>query len=239
MPYRPIAASNECVAHETAKILMETKSILFNAEEPFTYTSGRVGPVYIDCRRLISFPRARATLMDFGASRILTECGYETLDYIAGGETAGIPYAAWIADRLELPMLYVRKKPKGFGRMAQIEGDMAPDKNVILVEDLQTDGGSKKLFIDALRAAGANVAHSFVVFHYGIFKASDDNMNALGIKLHALTTWWDVLKTASGLNYFDEKTLKSVESFLHDPVQWSVQHGGVGEIPAGAAKEAS
>lgn len=233
MPYHPLAVSDEEVAREAAKILIETQSILFNADEPFTYTSGRVGPVYIDCRKLISFPRARSVLMDFAASRITRECGYETLDYVAGGETAGIPYASWISDRMELPMLYVRKKPKGFGRMAQIEGHMEEGKNVILVEDLQTDGGSKKLFIDALRDAGATVKHAFVVFHYGIFQASEDNMDALGIKLHALTTWWDVLKTAKEMKYFDEKTLQSVEAFLNDPVQWSVDHGGVGEQAAG------
>lgn len=232
MPYRPLAATPEAVARETAKILMETRSILFNAAEPFTYTSGRVGPVYIDCRRLISFPRARSVLMDYAADRIVTACGYESLDYVAGGETAGIPYAAWLADRLELPMLYVRKKPKGFGRMAQIEGDMEPGKRVILVEDLQTDGGSKKVFVDALRDAGAKVDHTLVVFHYGIFKASAENMAALGLNLHALTTWWDVLHTARDLNYFDEKTLASVEAFLNDPVQWSVDHGGVGDLAA-------
>ena len=208
------------VARESAKILLDTKSVLFNAREPFTYTSGRKGPVYVDCRRLISFPAERSKLMDFAAAMIKREC--EKLDYVAGGETAGIPYAAFVSERLNLPMLYVRKQPKGFGRMAQIEGCMdEPGKHVILVEDLQTDGGSKKTFIDALRSAGAKVEHSFVIFHYGIFAASAANMQAMGVELHALCTWWDVLAAARAGNYFDAETLASVESYLNKPESWA------------------
>lgn len=225
--------SPEAIAHEASKILIETKSILFNADEPFTYTSGRKGPVYIDCRRLISFPRARGLLMDMGTSLIAQNIGLETLDMVAGGETAGIPYAAFIAERLNLPMLYVRKKPKGFGRNAQIEGAMEEEgKHVILVEDLQTDGGSKKVFVDALRDAGAKVEHTFVVFHYGIFEASQKNMDALGLTLHSLTTWPEALQAARKIGYFDDKTLNSVQEFLDDPVAWSVAHGGKGEEDA-------
>lgn len=218
------------IAHEASKILIETQSVLFNADEPFTYTSGRKGPVYVDCRRLISFPRARGLLMDMAASLLMQKIGPESFDMVAGGETAGIPYAAFLAERLNLPMLYVRKKPKGFGRMAQIEGHMEEDgTKVVLVEDLQTDGGSKQVFVNALREAGAKVDHAFVVFHYGIFAASEKNMDALNIKLHALTSWPEVLETAKQGRYFDAKTLESVEAFLDNPVQWSADHGGKGE----------
>src|SRR3546814_8269417 len=99
-----------------------SSDLLFRPNDPFIFTSGRASPVYIDCRKIISFPRARAQLMDFACALIQREAGYESIDCIAGGETAGIPFAAWIAERLGLPMLYVRKKPKGFGRDAQIEG---------------------------------------------------------------------------------------------------------------------
>jgi orotate phosphoribosyltransferase len=212
------------IAQESAKILLDTRSVLFNAKEPFTYTSGKKGPVYVDCRRLISFPDERNKLMDFAASLINEQC--PDTELIAGGETAGIPYAAFISDRLGKPMLYVRKKPKGFGRMAQIEGCMDNEgSSVILVEDLQTDGGSKKLFIDVLRKAGAKVEHSFVIFHYDIFPASKENMDKLGIKLHCLTTWWDVLEVAKEERYFDNDTLSSVEQYLNDPESWMGQNG--------------
>ena len=204
-----------------AKILLDTKSVLFNSKEPFTYTSGKIGPVYIDCRRLISFVEERSDLMDMAAEMLMSELG-DGLDYCAGGETAGIPYAAFIAERLHKPMLYIRKKPKGFGRMAQIEGTFHDEKKprVILIEDLQTDGGSKKVFVDALRDAGAEVKHAFVVFHYGIFDKSAENMKSMELTLHELTNWWHVLKVAKDQNYFDDETLDSVESFLKAPEIW-------------------
>lgn len=210
------------IAANTAQILLDTRSVLFNAREPFTLKSGRASPVYIDCRRLISFPKERTFLMDAAAQILSHEIGAENIDVVAGGETAGIPYGAFVAERLQKPMIYVRKAPKGYGRMAQIEGHLS-DKGVpkaVLIEDLQTDGGSKKIFIDALREAGAQVEHAFVVFHYGIFPASNQNMADMGITLHALATWWDVLALAKEQSYFDAETLTSVEAFLNDPESW-------------------
>ncbi len=221
------------IAQNAAKALIETKSVLFNAAEPFTLKSGRKSPVYIDCRRLVSFVKERNDLMDNAARMLTSDIGADKLDILAGGETAGIPYGAFISDRMNKPMIYVRKEPKGYGRMAQIEG-VLPEKNeigkkpnVILIEDLQTDGGSKKIFIEALRNAGANVEHAFVVFHYGIFDASERNMSDLGITLHALTTWWDVLDVAKENSYFDTKTLESVERFLENPVKWQNEYDEV------------
>lgn len=214
------------IAQNAAKALIETESVLFNAKEPFTLKSGRKSPVYIDCRRLVSFVKERNELMNHAAHMLTSDIGADHIDILAGGETAGIPYGAFISDRMNKPMIYVRKEPKGYGRMAQIEG-VLPEKNdngkkpnVILIEDLQTDGGSKKIFVEALREAGAKVEHAFVVFHYGIFDASEKNMNDLGITLHALTTWWDVLNVAKTNHYFDADTLKSVESFLNNPIKW-------------------
>lgn len=204
-----------------AKILLDTKSVLFNAQEPFVFTSGRLSPVYSDMRRLISFPAERTVLMDMAADLLKPL----SIDYVAGGETAGIPYAAFIAERLNKPMLYVRKKPKGFGRMAQIEGCMdETGARVALIEDLQTDGGSKKVFVDALRAAGAVVEHAFVIFHYGNFPQSYQNMKDWGLTLHALTTWADVLDVARAQNYFDEATFQSIEFFLKEPDEWARQN---------------
>lgn len=213
------------IAELTAKALIEIKAVLFNAREPFTLTSGKKSPVYVDCRRVISFPRVRSMIVDFGVQTILRDVGFEKLDSVAGGETAGIPYAAWIADRLGLPMQYIRKKPKGFGRNAQIEGEMPEGTRTILVEDLATDGKSKQVFADAIRAAGAQVDHTFVVFHYGIFPNGPEIMKAMGLELHALATWWDVLEVAKSQAYFDAETLRSVENFLSGPEAWQAAHG--------------
>ncbi len=216
----------QVIAHDTARALIETESVLFNPAEPFTLKSGKKSPVYIDCRRLISFVNERSQLMNYAAHIIASEIGKDNVDCLAGGETAGIPYGAFIADRLNKPMIYVRKEPKGYGRMAQIEGFL-PEKNekgkkpnVVLIEDLQTDGGSKKVFVEALRAAGARVNHAFVLFHYGIFDSSEQNMKDIGITLHSLTTWWDVLHVAKERQYFDRQTIQAVEDFLNNPLQW-------------------
>ena len=135
------------IANLSAKMLLEIGAINFRPNDPFILTSGKTSPVYIDCRKIISFPRVRSALMDFGASIILRDIGFESIDAVAGGETAGIPFAAWLSERLSLPMQYVRKKPKGFGRDAQIEGFITEGSKVLLVEDLTTDGQSKILFV--------------------------------------------------------------------------------------------
>ncbi|WP_255696627.1 orotate phosphoribosyltransferase [Aurantimonas sp. HBX-1] len=219
------------IAELTAKMLLEVKAVHFRADEPYRFTSGWASPVYIDCRKLISYPRVRTTLMDFAASVILRDIGFESVDAIAGGETAGIPFAAWIADRLSLPMQYVRKKPKGFGRDAQIEGDFREGARVVLVEDLSTDGRSKINFCEAMRAAGMTVEHTFVIFHYDIFPDTKKVLGDFGLQMHSLATWWDVLKVAKDQGYFDDRTLGEVEAFLNNPMEWSAAHGGASAYP--------
>jgi orotate phosphoribosyltransferase len=225
MPPTALATADE-IAAITARILLEIEAVLFRPDDPFVLTSGRASPVYVDCRKIISFPRARAQLMDFACDMIQREAGYESIDCIAGGETAGIPFAAWIAERLGLPMLYVRKKPKGFGRDAQIEGFLPEASRVLLVEDLATDGGSKLNFIEAIRKAEAQIAHTFVIFHYGIFPAGVAALAEKGVKLHALATWWDALAAADEKGYLTPNQVAEVRSFLQDPENWSAAHGG-------------
>ena len=221
---------DEEMARLTARMLLEIEAVHFRADEPYRFTSGLASPVYIDCRKLISFPRVRAALMDFACAKLLRDAGFEAFDAVAGGETAGIPFAAWIAERLGLPMLYVRKKPKGFGRDAQIEGMMAEGARVLLVEDLATDGGSKIRFAEAIRTAGGECAHTFVVFYYGIFAQSREVLTGHGLTLHNLATWHDVLVEARASGHFDAGTLNEVEQFLSDPLVWSAAHGGVDQI---------
>ena len=218
------------MARLTARMLLEIEAVNFRRGEPYKFTSGLASPVYIDCRKLISFPAVRATLMDFACAKLLRDAGFARFDAIAGGETAGIPFAAWIAERLALPMLYVRKKPKGFGRDAQIEGAMAEGARVLLVEDLATDGGSKLRFAEAVRAAGGEVGHTFVVFFYGIFARSEAALLEHGLKLHYLATWRDVLAEARAGKHFDPETLAEVEAFLGAPLEWSGMNGGVTEV---------
>lgn len=210
----------EEIARLTARALLEVKAVHFNAETPFTLASGLPSPTYIDCRALISYPRIRSVLMDFMAATVLRDAGLEAFDNIAGGETAGIPFAALIAERLALPMSYVRKKPKGYGKNARIEGVMRGGDRVLLVEDLTTDGGSKLSFVEAIRDTGAHCAHTAVIFSYGIFPGTEENLAKHGVTLHALCTWWDVLAEAKAQASFDMQTLQEVEAFLNAPRAW-------------------
>lgn len=211
-------------ARAVARALLTIRAVNFRPEEPYVFTSGRVSPVYIDCRKIISFPKERTLIVNAMAELVRREIGASHLDAIAGGETAGIPYGAWHADRLDLPMLYVRKQPKGFGRNAQIEGDMKEGWHVLLAEDLATDGGSKHNFINAIRTAGGKVGDVIVVFHYGIFPQSVASLSAIGVRLHALCTWRDVLAESRAGRDFSEATHAAIEEFLGDPDGWAVRN---------------
>lgn len=210
----------EEIARLSARMLLEIEAVHFNAAEPFTLASGLPSPTYIDCRKLISYPRIRATLMDFLTVTVMRDAGFEAFTNIAGGETAGIPFSAFVAERMALPMTYVRKKPKGYGRNARIEGVMTEDDRVLLVEDLTTDGGSKLSFVDAIRDTGASCAHTAVIFYYGIFPETIETLGNHGVSLHHLCTWWDVLAEARESGAFDDDTLNEVEAFLRSPRAW-------------------
>ncbi|HJY76287.1 MAG TPA: orotate phosphoribosyltransferase [Burkholderiales bacterium] len=225
-------ADKSFIADMTAKMMLEVKAVHFSQDKPFVFTSGWASPVYIDVRKLISYPRVRSAIIDFAAATIVRDVGFEQFDTVAGGETAGIPYAAWIADRLALPMQYVRKKPKGFGRGAQIEGHIEEGARTLLVEDLTTDGRSKVNFCKALRDAGAIVDHVFVVFYYDIFPESKKIIADIQVKLLHLATWWDVLRVVKQGGYFESRVIEEVERFLHAPAKWSAEHGGVSAFPA-------
>ena len=215
------------IAALTARMYLDTGAVRFMQDKPYIFTSGWASPVYNDSRWLMSFPDVRATLMDFAVAAIDRDIGRAKLDTVAGGETAGIPFAAWVADRLHLPMQYVRKKPKGFGRGAQIEGKLDPGQRVLLVEDLATDGRSKVNFVKALREADGQCEHCFVIFFYDIYPEGKKILSDLGVTLHSLTTWWDVLGVAKASGQFEPKMLAEVENFMHDPAGWSKAHGGV------------
>lgn len=211
---------------ETARLLLDIKAVNFRPEEPYMLTAGWASPVYIDCRWVISFLDARRRIIEMGAELLTENVDMNHVDMMAGGETAGIPYSSWLSEALSKPMLYVRKKPKGFGRGAQIEGSMPEGAKVVLVEDLATDGGSKVNFVNALRDAGATVEDIFVVFFYGAFPGAEETFKKMGVRLHYLATWQDVLEEATRGEDFPQASLDGVRAFLDDPIKWSADHGG-------------
>lgn len=214
------------IQNRAAEILLKINSIHCSLKEPFIFTSGMASPVYIDCRKLISFPRERKEMISMAVVKIITGIGIDNIDVIAGGETAGIPFAAWIAESLSLPMVYVRKKPKGFGRGEQVEGDLKPGERVLLVEDLATDAKSKVNFCQGIKRAGGDVKNAFVIFEYGCYPDTEENLRSVGVKLHALTDWFVLLDVARELNYYDDEQIAEIKAFLKDPKTWSKEHGG-------------
>jgi orotate phosphoribosyltransferase len=218
------------MAELMAKMLWEIGAVHFSADKPYKLSSGMMSPVYIDCRKLLSYPRVRSAIMDFAAATVLRDAGFEKFDCIAGGETAGIPFAAILAERLGLPMIYVRKAPKGHGRNAQIEGHMPEGARVLVIEDLTTAGGSMFKFIDAIRAAGGIVDHGMALFYYDIFDAGALRFADGKVQLHHIATWRHVLAVAQEQKLFDDATLGEVEAFLDAPLAWSGRNGGVTEL---------
>ena len=227
--------SPSAVASMTARMILEAGAVKYSAERPYFLSSGWASPVYIDVQRLISFPRIRATLMDFASQTVLANAGFEQFDAVAGAESAGIPYAAWIAERLALPLLYVRRKSRGFGADAQVEGALRPGSRVLMVDDLTTDGRTKASLCGVLRALGARVEHVLVMLYYDIFPEARSVMDSLGIRLHYLATWRDILAEARASGYFPAAAASDVERFIQDPARWSLEHGGISAFPRAAA----
>ena len=210
------------IARTTAKFLLEINAIHFNSVSPFTLTSGLKSPVYIDCRKLISYPKARSILINFCSDIVVNKIGLDKVESLVGGETAGIPFASFLASKLGLPMHYVRKKPKGFGVNNYIEGNNIKGKKVILVEDLTTDGGSKIKFCNSIRKAGATVEETIVLFYYNIFDDVPDKLKKSGINLNYLACWWDILNYCKeDKSIIDYETITQIEQFLISPEEWS------------------
>jgi orotate phosphoribosyltransferase len=219
----------KAMAELTAKMLLEVEAIRFMEDKPFVFTSGWASPVYTDCRRLISFPRVRQTLIDFGAATVCREAGFEQFDTVVGGETAGIPFAAWMADRLMLPMQYVRKKPKGFGRNAQIEGSSGAGPARAAGRGPDHRRPQQGQFLQrAARGRRHRRAYLRDLLLRHLSREREDPAD-LGITLHHLCTWWDVLDFAKTCGQFDPIKLDEIEKFLNDPAGWSKAHGGVAE----------
>ena len=141
-------------------------------------------------------------------------------DLVSGGETAGIPYAAIISERIKKPMLYVRKKSKGFGKNQQIEGSFKEKQKAILIEDLATDGGSKVIFVEAMRKAGLVVKDIFVIFYYDIFNFKSSVLSKLDVKIHSLCTWKDIISVIEKKNLFNPNDIIDLKEFLSNPDEW-------------------
>lgn len=201
--------------------LLSAGVIRFYKDEPFTFTSGLKSPVYVNIRGLLSAPQRDEVIRSWCA-------GLKTLpdfDIAVGGETAGIPYAAFVAWALGKPMAYVRKKGKEFGLKNQIEGGEIGGKRCVLIEDLTTDGGSKITFVDVMRQAGAHVDLTTSVFYYGIYPQTADRLAEHALSLFYLCDWSDVLKSSGASGYFSADQREELSDFLGNPQGWKPRKG--------------
>ena len=201
-----------------AEKLIDIESVKFSFENHFTLTSGLKSPVYVDCRKIISFIDEREFIMNEALNYF--EKNKIKFDLVAGGETAGIPYAAIISEKIKKPMVYIRKKPKGFGQNQQIEGHFKEKEKAILIEDLATDGGSKVVFVEAMRKAGLIVNDIFVIFYYDIFNLENSVLSKLNVNIHSLCTWKDIISVIEKKNIYKENDIKNLKKFLSNPDDW-------------------
>ena len=208
---------------DIAKILIDIKSVNFSFKNHFTLTSGLKSPVYVDCRKIMSFSKEREFIINSAINYL--KINNIDNEIIAGGETAGIPYAAYISEKLKKPMVYIRKKPKGFGINKQIEGDFHKNQSALLVEDLATDGGSKITFINAMREAELEVKDILVIFYYDIFDFKKSDLFKLNVKIHSLCTWKDIINYIEKNNIYTEKEILDLKIFLSNPNKWRENNG--------------
>ena len=212
-------------------MLLQTEAIQVYKDKPFVFVSGRISPVYIDCRKILSFPEQREYIVTQLARKAETDIGVANIDVVAGGETAGIPYASFVSHLIKKPMIYIRKQPKGYGGTKQIEGILDAGKRVLLVEDLITDGLSKLRFNIGIRGAGAKMTHCLCVFDYASERLNQHegraNLAKNDISLHVLADWDDVLDTGLSKSYFTKDASEHIVDFLKDPENWGRKMGFV------------
>ena len=194
-----------------ANLLLSIGCVNINFKKQFTLTSGKKSPVYVDCRKLISFPKERELIINEMSKQIKSKYK-DNSTIIAGGETAGIPYSSFLCQKMKYPMIYIRKSPKGFGKGKLIEGEFKKNTQSILVEDMATDGGSKLHFIRALRQNELKVKDIYVVFYYGIYPKAKKNISKMKVNLNYLTSWRDILTISP--NYISDKDHKNLKNYL-------------------------
>ena len=212
-----MSASAPSAARALAADLLDIEAVLLRPEAPFTWSSGLQSPIYCDNRLTMAHPRIRRAIRDGFAACI--EAHGLSFDVIAGTATAGIPHAAWLAERLGAPMAYIRSSAKGHGRENQIEGRIAAGQQVLVIEDLVSTGGSALDAVAAVRAAGAEVPAVLAIFSYGLDAAAEAFAEA-HVPLHTLTDFPTLLQVAVARGALSEDELSTLQNWRRDPEGW-------------------
>ncbi|CAM3573221.1 orotate phosphoribosyltransferase [Marinicrinis lubricantis] len=205
---------DQALSKSIAKQLLEIEAVSLNPRSPFTWTSGLKSPIYCDNRMTMSFPKVREQIAEGFATLIRAQ--YPEAEVVAGTATAGIPHAAWVAQKLDLPMIYIRDKAKGHGKQNQIEGRLDSGQKVVVIEDLISTGGSSLKAALAVRDAGGDVLGTAAIFTYE-FEQSVKAFEEAGIPLHTLSCYSDLVELAAELGKVAKEDLQLLRSWKDNP----------------------
>ncbi|WP_337098649.1 orotate phosphoribosyltransferase [Paenibacillus sp. YIM B09110] len=197
-----------------AKSLLAIEAVALRPNDPFTWTSGIKSPIYCDNRLTMSYPEIRDLIAE-GFATLIREL-YPDTEVIAGTSTAGIPHAAWVAQKLNLPMAYIRDKAKGHGKQNQIEGRIAPGQKVVVIEDLISTGGSSLKAALAVREAGAEVQSVLAIFTYQ-FESAVQAFEAESVPLQTLSNYSALIQAAVEVGKVDETDVDALQAWRNDP----------------------
>lgn len=197
---------------EITKDLLEIKAVQIDTKHPFTWTSGLKSPIYCDNRLTMSYPTVRKKIVE-GFVQLIEQME-EKPDVIAGCATAGIPHAAWVADRLELPMIYVRSEPKSHGQGKQIEGVLTEGQRIVVIEDLVSTGASSIASAQAVEQAGANVLTVLAIFTYGLEKA-DDQFRDASLTFNTITNYDQLLSVLNETHKLSDNDFQQLLTWRH------------------------
>lgn len=211
-------------AEQVSQWLMDINAISYRPDPPYVFTSGWKSPIYVNCRKIISHVAIRNAVVQLLSDELRRHVDVNDLDVLAGGETAGIPYAAWISAAMSKPMIYVRKKQKEFGLEEYIVGDLAEGSKCVLVEDSNTDATSKIHFSNVVRASGGKIQLVACVFNYGVFPHVEETLKESGLQLLCLTDWPTTIEVGIRNGYFGKRQAAALDLYLRDPVGWSASH---------------
>jgi len=212
-----------------ANALVQTSAVCIATERPFFYTSGWASPVYLKTSGIMSAPQIRKHVMDAAASLLKPIVQQQGINTVVGVESSGIALGAYLAERLNLPFLYLRKRALGWGTDGQLEGQPPAHAKALLVDDVTTDGRSKVEACLTLRRCGVDVLDAFVLLSFGIYPNQQRQFDQYDLKLHAMLSWQDLLAVIMQASTLTHSQLQDLQAFTSDPVQWSVSHGGAAQ----------
>lgn len=205
------------IEQQVAQNLLAIKAVFLSPNEPFTWASGIKSPIYCDNRLTMSFPKVRRLIAKGLAEKIKKQ--FPEVEVIAGTATTGIPHAAWVAEILDLPMVYIRSKAKDHGKGNQIEGQITPGQKMVVIEDLISTGGSVLEACQAAKREGADVLGVAAIFTYELPKGAT-NFNTAQLPLVTLTNYTTLIQTALEEGYISEADLALLTAWKHDPENW-------------------